>query len=126
MSALVLMHFLGGSGREWDEVIGACWGMSSDRRGRHAGLWRVSATVPGYSVEQMADAVEYLVGSLRAGTLCAGGPQYVRQSRGGGGAAVCGSRQGIGFRRHGTGSGTIHAERLDGLEGLILIAPIAS
>ncbi len=54
---LVLMHFLGGSTREWDEVVPLL--------GREVHTLRLdlpgfgdSAEVPGYSVEQMADLVE--------------------------------------------------------------------
>jgi pimeloyl-ACP methyl ester carboxylesterase len=55
-TALVLMHFLGGSGREWDEVVaqldGACKTVRIDLPG-----FGGSAHVPGYTIDEMADAV---------------------------------------------------------------------
>jgi pimeloyl-ACP methyl ester carboxylesterase len=55
-TALVLMHFLGGSGREWDEVVaqldGACKTVRIDLPG-----FGGSAGIPGYTIDEMADAV---------------------------------------------------------------------
>ena len=62
--ALVMMHFLGGSAREWDEVSAIlcprfqC--IAVDLPGFGA-----AAEIPGYSVEHMADAVADLLGHLR-------------------------------------------------------------
>lgn len=55
-TALVLMHFLGGSAREWDEVValldGSCKTVRVDLPG-----FGGSADVPGYSIEEMTDSV---------------------------------------------------------------------
>ena len=120
--SLVLMHFLGGSGREWDEVIAL---LEKDYRTIAVDMpgFGGSAEMPGYSVEQMADAVESLVGSLRLGRYV-----LVGHSMSGKVAAVVARRfadrsKGSASDGQGTGPGSIHAERLDELEGLILIAP---
>jgi pimeloyl-ACP methyl ester carboxylesterase len=55
--ALVLMHFLGGSGREWDEVVTMLGGKYETLRVDLPGFGG-SADVPGYSVDEMADAVQ--------------------------------------------------------------------
>ncbi len=54
---LVMMHFLGGSTREWEEVVTFLGG---DLRSVRLDLpgFGLSAAVPGYSVEAMADRVE--------------------------------------------------------------------
>ncbi len=55
-TALVLMHFLGGSGREWDEVVGLLGGDFKTLRIDLPGFGG-SAGVPGYSIPEMADCV---------------------------------------------------------------------
>ncbi len=62
---LVLMHFLGGSTREWDEVVPL---LGDDLRTIRLDLpgFGNSAALPGYSVEAMADRVE---ATLRAADL---------------------------------------------------------
>ena len=120
--ALVLMHFLGGSGREWDEVIALLGDrfrtVAVDMPG-----FGGSAAVPGYSVEQMADAVEYLVSSVKLERYV-----LVGHSMSGKVAMVLARRfadrgKGSSSDGKGTGEGTIHAERLGELQGLVLIAP---
>ena len=61
--ALVLMHFLGGSGREWDEVVAL---MGPGYRTITIDLpgFGGSAGEPGYGVEQMADAVHEVLAKL--------------------------------------------------------------
>ncbi len=61
--ALVLMHFLGGSGREWDEVAGL---LGEDFYMTTVDLpgFGGSADVTGYTVTEMADAVEATVRTL--------------------------------------------------------------
>jgi len=54
---LVLMHFLGGSHREWDEVV-ALLGENVRTVALDMPGFGDSAQVPGYSVAEMADAVE--------------------------------------------------------------------
>jgi pimeloyl-ACP methyl ester carboxylesterase len=54
--ALVLMHFLGGSGREWDEVVTMLGDKYRTLRVDLPGFGG-SAKVPGYSVDAMADCV---------------------------------------------------------------------
>ena len=65
-TALVLMHFLGGSGREWDEVVAQLGGEFRTLRIDLPGFGG-SADVPGYTIEEMADAV--------AATIAAAGLQ---------------------------------------------------
>ncbi len=62
---LVLMHFLGGSTREWDEVVPL---LRTDLRVLRLDLpgFGSSAALPGYSVQAMADLVE---ATLRAADL---------------------------------------------------------
>ncbi|ADW70702.1 alpha/beta hydrolase [Granulicella tundricola] len=64
--ALVLMHFLGGSTREWDEVVGLLGDgfrtVAVDLPG-----FGEAAGEPGYSVAEMADAVEELIARLELG-----------------------------------------------------------
>ena len=55
-TALVLMHFLGGSGREWDEVVAQLSGNYKTVRIDLPGFGG-SADVPGYTIAEMADAV---------------------------------------------------------------------
>jgi pimeloyl-ACP methyl ester carboxylesterase len=100
--ALVLMHFLGGSGREWDEVIGF---LGEEVRTVAVDLpgFGGSAEMGGYSVEQMADAVEDLLGRLRLG-------RYVLV-----GHSMSGKVSAVLARRF--------AERTGGPEGLVLVAP---
>ncbi len=62
---LVLMHFLGGSTREWDEVVSLFQGDLRTVRLDLPGFGN-SASVAGYSVEAMADLVE---AALRAANL---------------------------------------------------------
>ena len=62
---LVLMHFLGGSTREWDEVVPLLGGNLRTLRLDLPGFGN-SAAIPGYSVEAMADFVET---ALRAAAL---------------------------------------------------------
>ena len=54
--ALVLMHFLGGSGREWDEVVALLGDGYPTLRIDLPGFG-TSAEIPGYTVEAMADFV---------------------------------------------------------------------
>ncbi len=63
--ALVLMHFLGGSTREWDEVVPLLGGGLRTVRLDLPGFGEAAA-IPGYSVEAMADSVE---ATLRAAGL---------------------------------------------------------
>ena len=116
------MHFLGGSGREWDEVIAA---LGDDFRTVAVDMpgFGGSAAVPGYSVEQMADAVQELLGNLKLARYV-----LVGHSMSGKVAAVVARRfadrgKSAASDGRGSSSGNIHAERLDGLEGVILIAP---
>ena len=120
--ALVLMHFLGGSGREWDEVVGL---LGEDVRTVTVDLpgFGGSAEARGYSVEQMADAVEDQLGGLKLGRYV-----LVGHSMSGKVAAVLARRfadrdLGAATDNHGFAHGTIHVERLDGMEGLVLVAP---
>ena len=62
---LVLMHFLGGSTREWDEVVPLLGGDFRSMRLDLPGFGN-SAALPGYSVEAMADRVE---ATLRAAAI---------------------------------------------------------
>jgi pimeloyl-ACP methyl ester carboxylesterase len=55
-TALVLMHFLGGSGREWDEVVAQLDGAYKTVRVDLPGFGG-SADIPGYTMEEMADSV---------------------------------------------------------------------
>ncbi len=61
--ALVLMHFLGGSGREWDEVV-ALLGPTYRTITIDLPGFGGSAGEPGYGVEQMADAVHEVLAKL--------------------------------------------------------------
>jgi pimeloyl-ACP methyl ester carboxylesterase len=54
-TALVLMHFLGGSGREWDEVV-AQLGVAYKTVRIDLPGFGGSADIPGYTIEEMADA----------------------------------------------------------------------
>ncbi len=120
--ALVLMHFLGGSGREWDEVVELLGDGVRTVRVDLPGFGG-SASVPGFSVEQMADAVEYRLGLLKLGRYVLVGHSMAgkvsavlarRYAERMGGAASDGSG------RH---ENTVGAAQLDGLEGLVLVAP---
>ena len=120
--ALVLMHFLGGSAREWDEVVSVLGEgvrtVAVDMPG-----FGGSASLTGYSVEHMADSVEYLLGTLKLGRYV-----LVGHSMSGKVAAVLARRyadRGLtaASDSHGVTHGTIHAEQLNGLTGLVLIAP---
>ena len=66
--ALVLMHFLGGSGREWDEVVAllgpACCTLRVDLPG-----FGGSAGETGYTVDEMANAVHAAVAGLQSYVL---------------------------------------------------------
>ena len=100
---LVLMHFLGGSAREWDEVI-PLLGDHQHTVALDLPGFGDSADIPGYTVAEMADAVEATLGELALA-------QYilVGHSMSGKVAAVMASRA---------------RERSNsGLVGLILIAP---
>lgn len=119
---LVLMHFLGGSTREWDEVVDALGDavhtVAIDLPG-----FGGSAEMPGFSVEQMADAVEYRLGLLKLGRYV-----LVGHSMSGKVSAVLarryaerwGSAASDGSGRH---ENTVGAKQLEGLEGLVLVAP---
>ena len=119
---LVLMHFLGGSTREWDEVVHAL-GEDVHTVAMDLPGFGESASVPGFSVEQMADAVEYRLGLLKLGRYV-----LVGHSMSGKVSAVLARRY---AERLGTaasdGSGrhenTVGAKQLEGLEGLVLVAP---
>ena len=101
--ALVLMHFLGGSGREWDEVVGLLGDgyrtMTVDLPG-----FGGSAGVTGYSVAEMADAVEGAVREF-------GAERYVLV-----GHSMSGKVAMVLARREAGRVGS-------GLAGLILVAP---
>ena len=62
--ALVLMHFLGGSGREWDEVVSLLGGEYRTVRIDLPGFGE-SADVPGYTVAEMADTVHAAISAAR-------------------------------------------------------------
>ena len=100
---MVLMHFLGGSGREWDEVVGLLGDqfrtMTVDLPG-----FGGSAEVTGYSVAEMADAVEAAVRE-------AGLQRYVLV-----GHSMSGKVAMVLARREASRVGS-------GLAGLILVAP---
>ncbi len=118
--ALVLMHFLGGSTREWDEVVAL---LGDEVRTVAVDLpgFGAAADVPGYSVEQMADAVEDLLGRLQLGRFV-----LVGHSMSGKVSAVLARRfadRAPSGASDAQGPGVIHAERLDGLAGLVLVAP---
>ncbi len=100
---LVLMHFLGGSSREWDEVI-PLLGDHQHTVALDLPGFGNSAGIPGYTVAEMADAVEATIGELALA-------QYilVGHSMSGKVAAVVASRA--------------RARSDGGLVGLILIAP---
>ena len=57
---LVLMHFLGGSGREWDEVVTMLGGKYATLRVDLPGFGG-SAGVPGYTVAEMTAAVQQTI-----------------------------------------------------------------
>jgi pimeloyl-ACP methyl ester carboxylesterase len=59
-TALVLMHFLGGSGREWDEVVSQLGGAYKTVRIDLPGFGG-SASIPGYTIDEMADAVAHTI-----------------------------------------------------------------
>ena len=119
---LVLMHFLGGSTREWDEVLDA---LGDGYRTVRIDLpgFGASAEVPGFSVEQMADAVEYWLGELKLGRYV-----LVGHSMSGKVSAVLARRYaerlgGAASDGSGRHENTVGAAQLDGLEGLVLVAP---
>ena len=121
-TALVLMHFLGGSAREWDEVV-SLFGDGIRTVAVDLPGFGGSASVPGYTVEQMADSVEYLLGTLNLGRYV-----LVGHSMSGKVAAVLARR--FADRKltaasdaHGVTHGTIHTEQLNGFAGLVLVAP---
>ncbi len=99
--ALVLMHFLGGSGREWDEVVALLGPGYRTVRVDLPGFGG-SAGEAGYSVEQMADAVAAAVDGLGSHVL-------VGHSMSGKVALV------LARRAVGAGNGA--------LRGLVLVAP---
>jgi pimeloyl-ACP methyl ester carboxylesterase len=118
--AMVLMHFLGGSTREWDEVV-ALLGAGFRTVALDLPGFGTNADVPGYSVEHMADSVEDLIGRLQLGRYV-----LVGHSMSGKVAAVLARRfadRALSGASDGHGRGSIHAERLNGLAGLVLIAP---
>ena len=105
---LVMMHFLGGAAREWNEVRALlapieCIALDLPGFGEAAGI-------PGYSVEHMADAVADLLGHLKLERYL-----LVGHSMSGKVAAVLARR----LADH-----ALHADhQLKGLEALILVAP---
>ncbi len=105
--AVVLMHFLGGSAREWDEVVSL---LGDGQRTVAVDLpgFGSAAAVPGYAVGEMAAAVEELLGRLKLGRFV-----LVGHSMSGKVAAVL-------ARRLADRSGE------SGLEGLVLVAPSPS
>ena len=120
--ALVLMHFLGGSGREWDEVVTA---LGQEQRTVAVDMpgFGGSAAMTDFSVFEMADVVEAMLGRLKLGRYV-----LVGHSMSGKVAMVLARRfldrsMGDATDAHGVQHGTAHAERLDGLEGLVLVAP---
>ncbi|RXH58701.1 alpha/beta fold hydrolase [Granulicella sibirica] len=107
--ALVMMHFLGGSAREWDEVSAIlctrfqCIAVDLPGFGAAAGI-------PGYSVEHMADAVADVLGHLRLERYI-----LIGHSMSGKVAAVLARR----LADH-----ALHADhQLKGLDALVLVAP---
>ena len=58
------MHFLGGSGREWDEVLALLNGQYRTLRVDLPGFGD-SADIPGYTVAEMADAVHAAIVAAR-------------------------------------------------------------
>ncbi len=101
---MVLMHFLGGSAREWDEVVEllgeAYRTVTVDLPG-----FGSAAAEAGYSVAEMADAVEELVERLELGRYV-----LVGHSMSGKVAAVMARRAAARGKE-------------SGLEGLVLVAP---
>ena len=101
--ALMLMHFLGGSAREWDEVVGLL-GETYQTVAVDLPGFGQGAAERGYSVAEMADAVEELIARL-------GLRRYVLV-----GHSMSGKVAAVLARRA--------ADRGDiGLEGLVLVAP---
>ena len=100
--ALVLMHFLGGSGREWDEVVAL---LGEDYRTMTVDLpgFGGSAEQTGYTVSEMADAVQAAVEQ-------SGEERYVLV-----GHSMSGKVAMVIARREASGEGR-------GLAGLILVA----
>ncbi len=99
--ALVLMHFLGGSGREWDEVVALLGPGYKTVRIDLPGFGG-SAGETGYTIEQMADAVAAAVAGLPAYVL-------VGHSMSGKVAAVLARRT--------------QTDNAGALRGLVLVAP---
>jgi pimeloyl-ACP methyl ester carboxylesterase len=104
---LVLMHFLGGSGREWDEVAelvdGAIPLVTLDMPG-----FGGSADVPGYTVAEMADSVQQTIRSL-------GLQRYILV-----GHSMSGKVSAVIARRE---QDCVAAGGRSGLRGMILVAP---
>jgi pimeloyl-ACP methyl ester carboxylesterase len=103
-AVLVLMHFLGGSAREWDEVVGLLGEEYRTVAVDLPGFGSAAAEV-GYSVGEMADAVEDLVGRL-------GLRRYVLV-----GHSMSGKVAAVMARR------AVERGGESGLEGLVLVAP---
>jgi pimeloyl-ACP methyl ester carboxylesterase len=105
---LVFMHFLGGSAREWQEVIAelgpGVHAVTVDLPG-----FGGSAQHPGYTVSQMAGAIAELISSLHLQRYVLVGHSMSAKV-----AAVLASR---------AAQNAPGAELLSGLEGLVLIAP---
>lgn len=108
---LVLMHFLGGSGREWDEVI-ALLGNDYETVTVDLPGFGDSAEMTGYTVAEMADAVEALISELRL-------QHYVLV-----GHSMSGKVAAVLARRAEDRAGNPTKNRgLEELAGLILLAP---
>jgi pimeloyl-ACP methyl ester carboxylesterase len=104
---LVLMHFLGGSGREWDEVAALNGGrlrlITVDMPG-----FGGSADVPGYTVAEMARAVQETIRGL-------GLKEYILV-----GHSMSGKVSAVIARRE---EDCVRAGGTTGLRGMILVAP---
>ncbi|QHN02089.1 alpha/beta hydrolase [Granulicella sp. WH15] len=96
---LILMHFLGGSAREWQEVVAAL-GPQVHTVAVDLPGFGDSAHLPGYTVTEMADAVAELIDSLHL-------ERYLL----------------VGHSLSGKVAAVLAARRPTGLEGIILIAP---
>ncbi len=96
---LILMHFLGGSAREWREVV-ATLGPQVHTLALDLPGFGGSAHLPGYTVTEMADAVADLIASLHL-------DRYLL----------------VGHSMSGKVAAVLAARRPSGLAGIILIAP---
>ena len=105
---LVMMHFLGGSGREWDEVVALLGPAYRTLRVDLPGFGG-SAEETGYGVEEMADAVH-------AAIATAGLQRYVLV-----GHSMSGKVSMVLARRAQDAGFSVEAD--SGLKGLVLVAP---